>query len=123
MKLKQLYNKYKNHIVCVLICLFFINQCQLNMSERRCVYSISKIQTELDSVKINNNISLDSLNNIIRNREDSINILNIKLNALINNNELLKNNNSILLNNNEYYQKTNKVLIQTNKEIINKDNK
>jgi hypothetical protein len=93
------------------------------MSERRCVYSISKIQTELDSVKINNDSSLDSLNNIIRNREDSINILNIKLNALINNNELLKNNNSILLNNNEYYQKTNKVLIQTNKEIINKDNK
>lgn len=108
--MKQLYKKYANWIVCILVCLFLFKNCQscgrgkmIDYHQKQYTAELTILRDSIDGL----HKTIDSLYNTISSKDHEINYL--------------YDNNKYLQNANIQYAKTNRTLIITNKEIINKE--
>lgn len=109
--MKNFIDKYYNIIICILIGLFLLKNCQSCSKQRTIEYNQYNYELKLDSLKeINNYYQLQ--NNILK---DSIGKYKIYVEQLNDKIEILKSSN-------KHYQSTNKILINTNSNLSNKEN-
>ena len=116
MKVKELYNKYINWIVVILLLLFTLKGCQscsrnrvIEYNQNQYEQSESVLNDYIDSMEMViqcQNYRIDSLNTVIVNKDFQLNILNNELGEL---KESVK-----------HYRNTNTTLVNTNRELTNK---
>lgn len=127
MKLKELYNKYRDWVVVILLLLFAFKGCQSCSRGRMIEYN----QNQHEQSKVELVGSIDSLNNIIQIKNHQIDSLNISkkqyidsLNTVIVNKDfqidILNNELKDLKESVRHYRSTNATLINTNRELSNK---
>lgn len=113
MSIKEIYKKYTNWVVIVLVCLLGLKSCQSCTRERRLEFNESKYECVIDSL----NHTISNYKDWMRSKDDSIRMYQMEV-------KNLQDNNASLRSINKHFQSTNKTLISTNKELtttINKD--
>ena len=112
MKLKELYKKWVNWIVVILLCLYGMKSCQSCSRERRLEFNEIKYEIVIDSLTS----TIYDYKEVIRAYSDTINIKNVEIEALQRSNDMLKGIN-------RHFQSTNRTLINTNRDLtsINKE--
>lgn len=116
MKLKELYKKYTNWVVVILVCLLAMKSCQ-SCSRNQALNFIeyNHNQSELvlkDSIMIQKDI-------IVR-KDKSIDSLTVELRNSQLQTQLLREEIGELRDMNRHFQSTNRTLITSNNELINK---
>lgn len=105
----ELYRKYINWVVIILLFLFCLKSCKSCSLERKLEWNNKVYLQEIES----RDIKIDSLNEFIKKQNDSITLLNY---SIYNKNEETKRLNDI----NNHLKNTNKGLIETTKNLSNK---
>lgn len=127
--MKKIYQKYKDWFVIVLFGLFCLKSCQSCSRSRTIEFADHKHSIEIENLKQENAMIIDSLENHIDTLDYRVNSLYnenqlyiSQINALESTIELYKEENKDLKDNNKHYRNTNRVLVNTNNQIINKEN-
>ena len=127
--MKKIYQKYKDWFVIGLFGLFCLKSCQSCSKSRTIEFTDHKHSIEVEALKQENAMIIDSLKNYIDTLDYKVNNLRnenqlhlSQINALESTIELYKEENKDLKDNNKHYRNANRVLVNTNNQIINKEN-
>ena len=120
--MKKIYQKYKDWFVIGLFGLFCLKSCQSCSRSRTIEFADHKHSIEIETLKQENAMIIDSLENHINSLYNENQLYISQINALESTIELYKEENKDLKDNNKHYRNANRVLVNTNNQIINKEN-